>query len=77
MKKTIFSRYRACDEAIYTLFQAIYFIGKQSLSHAKFLTLYKLLQLVKTSITMSMYQDEKACTNLILCISVVIQKNYL
>jgi len=59
---------------MYILFQGVFFIGKQLLSNAKFPTLCNLLQSIKVPITMSMYQDEKACIDLIWYIFVVIQK---
>ena len=76
-KKTIFSGERVCDEALQTLFKATYFTGKQSLPYSKFPALCKLLMSVNAPITSSMYQDEKACSDLIRCISVVIQKKII
>ena len=77
MEKAILSRHRACVEALHTLFRAAYITGKQSLPYSKFLALYKLLVSVKAPITTSMYQDEKACSDLVWCISVVIQKKII
>ena len=74
MEKTIFDGQRACDEALQTLFKATYFTWKQFLPYFKFPALCKLLMFVNAPITASMYQDEKACSDLIMCISAVIQK---
>jgi hypothetical protein len=73
MEKAIFVGQRACDEALQTLFKAAYFTWKQSLPYSKFPALCKLLMFVNAPITASMYQDEKACSELIFCISTVIQ----
>ena len=77
MERAILHSQRACDEALMTLFRAAYFIGKQSLPFSKFPSLCDLLKSVKAPITTSMYQDEKACANLIWCISVRLQKKIL
>ena len=77
MRKEILTSQRACDEAMETLFRASYFIGKQSLPYAKFPPLCSLLLSVKAPITTSMYHDEKTCTDLIWCISVVIQNKII
>ena len=74
MEKTISIGQCACDEALQTLFKATYFTRKQSLPYSKFLALCKLLMFVNTSIISSMYQDEKTFSNLIRCISIVIQR---
>ena len=71
-EKIIFTGQRACDEALQTLFKAAYFIGKQSLPYFKFPALCKLVMSVNAPITASMYQDEKAGSDLITCISTVI-----
>jgi hypothetical protein len=77
MEKTIFTGQRACDEALQTFFKASYFTGKQSLSYSKFPALYKLLMSVNAPISVNMYQDEKACSDLITCIFEVLKKNTL
>lgn len=77
MEKAILSGQRACDEAVACLLRAAYFLGKNSLPYAKFPPLCKLLLSVKAPITLSLYQDEKACAVLMKCISVVIQKKIL
>ena len=77
MKKTISSDQCACDEALQFLFKATYFTGKQSLPYSKFPALCKLLMSVNAPITSSMYQDEKACSDLIRCISIIIQKKII
>ena len=76
-KKIISSDQRACDEVLQTPFKVAYFTEKQSLPYSKFPTLCKLLIYVNALITPSMYQDEKACSDLIRCISVVIQKKII
>jgi len=77
MEKAILQGQKACDEAVASLFRAAYFLGKQSLPYSKFSSLCKLLVTVKAPMTLSMYQDEKSCVDLMMCISVVIQKRVL
>lgn len=77
MQKAIVSSQKACDEAVASLVRAAYFLGKNSLPYSKFPALCKLLLTVKAPMTLSLYQDEKACATLMLCISVVIQKQIL
>ena len=72
MEKTIFAGQRTCDEALQTLFKTAYFTWKQSFMYSNFLALCKLLMSVNAPITASMYQDEKTCGDLILCIFTVI-----
>jgi hypothetical protein len=74
IEKEILQGQKACDEAVDSLFRAAYFLGKQFLPYSKFSVLYKLLVTVKAHMTLSMYQDEKSCVDLMMCISVVIQK---
>jgi hypothetical protein len=77
MEKAILQGQKACDEAVASLFRAAYFLGKQFLPYSKFPALCKLLVTVKAPMTLSMYQDEKSCADLMMCISVVIQKRVL
>ena len=77
MEKAILQGQKACDEALASLFRAAYFLGKRSLPYSKFPTLCKLLVTVKTPMTLSMYQDEKSCVDLMMCILVVIQNRIL
>jgi hypothetical protein len=74
MEKAIFVGQRACDEALQTIFKTAYFTGKQYLPYSKFSVLCKLLMSVNALITASMYQNEKACRDLIFCISTVMQQ---
>ena len=74
MKKEILQGQKTCDETVASLFRSSYFLGKQSLPYSKFSALCKLLVTVKSPMTLSMYQDEKYCADLMMCISVVIQK---
>ena len=73
-EKAIVNSQRACDQALLTLFKATYFIGKQSLPYSKFPALCILLKSIAAPITATLYQDEKACVDLVCCISVVLQK---
>ena len=77
MERVIQNSQRQCDEALQTLFQVAYFVGKQSLSPCKFPALCKLLKSVNAPITSTMYQDHKACSDLLWCILVVLQKKII
>jgi len=72
MERAIFSVQCTCDKAVGTLLRAIYFVGKKSLRCTKFPALCKLLLSVKASMTNNIYQDEKACIDFVMCISIVI-----
>ena len=74
MEKIILIGQDTCNEALKTLFKAAYFIGKQFFPYFKFFALCKLLMFVNAPIITSMYQDEKACSDLITCISAIFKK---
>ena len=77
INRAIFIGQCVCDKTLQTIFKAIYFTKERSLSYSKFHALCKLLMYVNILITSSMYQDEKNCSDLIKCISVVIQKKIM
>ena len=77
MEKTISSDERICNEALQIIFKVNYFRMKQFLQYSEFPTLYTLLMSMNAHIISNIYQDEKTCSDLIWCISVVIQKKII
>ena len=76
LKRTIKQGQHACHKSLALLFRIAYFIKKQSLSYAEFLSLYLLFVNVKTLIIEFMYHDDKSCVDLIACLFYVIKNNY-
>ena len=74
MEKVIKEVSQTCDEAIFSLFHVAYYDGKSLIAFARFPKLCKLLVSVKATMTKSLYHDEKSCSDLVFCISLIIQK---
>ena len=64
IKKGITKANRACDEAIYSLFQVAYNIGKEVIPLHKFPGLCYLFVKVKTNMMEKNYYDEKNCSEI-------------
>jgi hypothetical protein len=77
MEKCIVGANRACDGAMYSLFQAAYYVGKEVIPFHKFSGLCVLLVKVKANMTEKLYHDEKSCSEILFCISSVVQKKVL
>lgn len=58
MEKTIFNEQRACNEALHTLFRAVYFIKKNSLFHIQNFLYCMIIDIWKIPITSNMHQDK-------------------
>ena len=76
MEKCIIEANRACDGAMHSLFQAIYYVGKEVIPFHKFSGLCALLVKVKANMTEKLYYDEKNYGEILFCISFVVQKKY-
>src|ERR1700738_4394273 len=68
---------RACDEAVMSLFKAVYFIGKECIPCHKFASLCELLVSCKTPITQKLDHHEKACVDMMFVISTILQRQIL
>jgi hypothetical protein len=77
MEKGIVEVNRACDGAMHSLFQAAYYVGKEVILFHKFPGLCTLLVKVKANMTEKLYHDEKSCSEILFCISSVVQKKVL
>jgi len=77
MEKIVVQATRSCDEALMTLFKTAHYVGKELLPFNKFPTLCDLLLSVNATITTKMYHDDKACADMLVCISSVIQRKVL
>ena len=77
MEKMVAAVNKVCDDAVLSLFKAAYFLGKEIIGYCKFLALCQLLLSVHTNITTKLYHDEKACAEMLFCISKVVQKKIL
>ena len=70
MEKIVIQATRTCDEALMTFFKITYYMEKE-LIFSKFPTLYDLLLLINAITTIKMYYDDKACADMLICISSV------
>lgn len=77
MVKAIAQANKTCDEAVFNLFRIAYYIGKNTIPFNKFPPLCELFVRVKACITEKLYHDEKACADMIFCISKVIKTKVL
>ena len=77
MEKHIAQQSKTADEALLTLFKAAYYIGMGTIPFSKFPPLYDLLVDLKTDITPSLYHNDKACADMLICISSVIHRKML
>jgi len=73
MEKVIIESNRTCNEVVLTLFNATYFVVKETLYFSKFPGLCKLLVSLNACITNELYHDEKSCSDIIFLIASVIQ----
>jgi len=62
------------DEALLIHFKTTHYARKELLPFNKFSTLCNLLLSINVTITTKMYHDDKACADMLTCISSVIQK---
>ena len=77
MEKVVVQATKTCDEALMKLFKTSYYVGKELLPFSKFPTLCDLLLSGNATITIKMYHDDKACADMLVCISSVIQRKVL
>jgi hypothetical protein len=77
LEKCVAKANNACDEAVMSLFKAVYFLGKESIPCAKFASLCELLVSCKTPITEKLYHNEKACVEMMFAISTILQRQIL
>ena len=77
MEKMVAASNKACDEAVLSLFKAAYFLGRETISYCKFPALCEMLVSVNANIPTKLYHDEKACAEMLFCISKVLQKKIL
>ena len=72
MEKVVVQVTKTCDEALMTLFKTSHYVGKELLHFSKFPTLFDLMLSVNATITTKMYHNNKACADMLVCISSVI-----
>ncbi len=77
MEKHIAEQSKTADNALLTLFKTTYYIGMGTIPFSKFTPLCDLLVDLKTEITPTLYHDDKACADMLICISSVIQRKML
>ena len=73
MEKCIAEANRVCNNAMHSLFQATYYMGKEIISLHKFPSLCSLFVKVKANMTEKLYYDEKNCGKILICISLMVQ----
>jgi hypothetical protein len=77
IEKDIAKANRVCDDAMHSLFQITYYIGKKVIFFHKFPDLYSLFIEVKTNMTEKIYHGEKNCCKILSHISLVVQNKML
>ena len=77
MERTVAQATKTCNEALMTLFKTIHYVEKELLSFSKFPTLCDLFILINVIISTKIYHDDKACADILVCISSVIQRKIL
>ncbi|KAL3679115.1 hypothetical protein R1sor_022071 [Riccia sorocarpa] len=77
IEKVISAAVRRCDDAALNLFRAAYLVGKVSLPFTTFPEMCKMLKEMTDKIPRGLYQDDKACAEMICCISQVLQARVL
>ena len=64
MEKMMHQVTKSCDEALLTLFRAIYYLGRETIPSCKYSALYDLFLTCKSSTTNGLYHDEKSCAKI-------------
>ncbi|KAL3689532.1 hypothetical protein R1sor_015841 [Riccia sorocarpa] len=77
IEKVISAAVRRCDDAALNLFRAAYLVGKVSLPFTTFPEMCKMLKQMTDKIPRGLYQDDKACAEMICCSSQVLQARVL
>ena len=77
MEKMMHKVTKSYDEALLTLFRAVYYLDRETIPFCKYSALCDLLLICKSPITNGLYHDEKSCAEMIYCVSIVIHKKKL
>ena len=77
MEKIVAQATRTCDESLMSLFETAYYEGKEFIPFSKFASLCQLLLSMNATLTKKLYHDDKACADMVVSISSVLQRKLL
>ena len=77
MERKIVEGNRVYDEAIHSLSQVAYYIGKEIILFQKHFDLYSLFVKVRTYMKEKLYHDEISCGEILFCISSMVRNLHL